>query len=152
MKRYASLTILVVVVSLMFATTVFANNSRKGHGNCCNSECKQTQSNYDLKTVETITGEIISIDMKESKKGNSKGIHLVLKTEKENIDVHLGPSWFIEKKDFKFNKNDKVTIKGSLIKLNEKPAIIAAEIKKEGNVLELRNEKGLPLWRGKNKK
>jgi hypothetical protein len=76
------------------------------------------------------------------------GIHLMLKTEKETIAVHLGPEWYIERQDVKLEKGDKIEVKGSRITFDGKPAIIAAECKKGDSVLILRDSTGVPAWAG----
>ncbi len=103
---------------------------------------------YNPQTVETISGEVISIDKITPGKGMSYGIHLTLKTGKETIPVHLGPGWFIENQEMTIEPNDKVVITGSRIDYNGKPAIIAAEVTKDDEILKLRDENGFPAWSG----
>lgn len=103
---------------------------------------------YNPKTVETISGEVVSVDKITPMSGMSYGIHLTLKTEKETISVHLGPGWFIERQDIKIEPKDKVEITGSRITYQGKPAIIAAEVKKGDEILKLRDENGVPIWAG----
>ena len=43
---------------------------------------------------------------------------------------------------------DSVEIKGSRVTFEGKPAIIAAEVKKGGETLTLRDDAGLPVWSG----
>jgi len=81
-------------------------------------------------------------------KGMYSGIHLVLKTDKEIIAVHLGPEWYIERQDVTLEKGDKVEVKGSRVTFNGKPAIIAAELKKGDSGLILRDSAGVPAWAG----
>jgi Glu-tRNA(Gln) amidotransferase subunit E-like FAD-binding protein len=78
----------------------------------------------------------------------SYGVHLSLKTDKETINVHPGPAWYIENQDIKIQTGDKIEIKGSRVSIQGKPAIIAAEVKKGDEVLKLRDEKGFPVWAG----
>jgi len=101
---------------------------------------------YDPKTVETITGEVISIDQFTPAKGMIGGIHMNVKTGKETISVHLGPSWYLENQDVKIEAKDTVEVKGSRITFGGKPAIIAAEVRKGQEVLTLRDESGFPAW------
>jgi hypothetical protein len=103
---------------------------------------------YDPATVETIRGEVINIEKFAPMKGMRGGIHLLLKTEKETIPIHLGPEWFIERQDTKIEKGDRLEIKGSRVTLGGKPAIIAAEVKKGESVLILRDSTGVPVWSG----
>jgi hypothetical protein len=103
---------------------------------------------YDTKTVETVTGEVAGVDKITPEKGMSYGVHLMVKTDKETISVHLGPGWYIENQDIKIEPGNKVEVKGSRITFQEKPAIIAAEVKKGDEVLKLRDENGFPVWSG----
>ena len=56
---------------------------------------------YDPKTVETVIGEVIAVDRITPVKCMSYGIHLMLKTDKKNISIHLGPGWYLENQDIK---------------------------------------------------
>ena len=104
---------------------------------------------YDTTTVQTITGEVISVDEVTMMRGRYTGVHLKLKTEKDTVDVHLGPSWYMEKQETKIGKGDKVQVTGSRITFEGKPALVAAKITKGDETLTLRNEKGFPLWGGR---
>jgi hypothetical protein len=71
-----------------------------------------------------------------------------VKTEKETISVHMGPAWFIENQDIKIAPKDKIEVTGSRVTFSGKPTIIAAEVKKGGEALKLRDESGFPVWSG----
>jgi hypothetical protein len=101
---------------------------------------------YDPKTVEAVKGEVVGVDLVTPMKGMSRGVHLALKTEKETIAVHLGPSWFLENQDVRLEPKDVVEVKGSRVTFAGKPAIIAAEVKKGDAVLTLRDDNGFPAW------
>ena len=103
---------------------------------------------YDPKTVETVSGEVTGVSRMTPRKGMSAGIHMNVKTDKETISVHLGPSWYLENQDLKIEPKDKVEVKGSKITFEGKPAIIAAEVKKGDEVLRLRDDAGFPVWSG----
>ena len=81
-------------------------------------------------------------------KGMYSGIHIVVKTDKESLDVHLGPEWYVERLDTNIEKGDKIEVKGSRVTFDGKPAIIAAEVKKGDNILVLRDGIGIPAWAG----
>lgn len=76
------------------------------------------QRMYTPATVETVAGQVASIDKVTSMKGMSYGIHVILKTDKESIPVHLGPGWYVERLDTKLEKGDTVEVKGSRITIN----------------------------------
>jgi len=106
------------------------------------------QRMYNPATVETISGTVVSVDKITPTRGMYYGIHLKLKTDKETIDVHLGPGWYIERLDTKIVQGDYIEVSGSRVMFAGNPAIIAAEVKKGGAVLKLRDENGFPLWAG----
>ena len=62
---------------------------------------------YDPKAVETISGEVTSIDRITPNKGMAAGIQMNVKTDKETVSVHLGPSWYLENQDVKIEPKDK---------------------------------------------
>jgi hypothetical protein len=103
---------------------------------------------YDPETVETISGEIIKVE-KVSGRGGGGGLHLIVKTDKETIPVHLGPRWYLDDKDVSFRVADRVEVKGSRINDDDETAIIAAQIKRGDDVVKLRNEDGIPKWAGR---
>ena len=100
---------------------------------------------YKPQTVETIRGEVISVDKITPMTGMAYGVHAIVKTDKETIAVHLGPAWYIENQDVKIAPTDKIEMKGSRIISEGKAAIIAAEVKKGDDVLELRDASGFRL-------
>jgi hypothetical protein len=103
---------------------------------------------YDPKSVETITGEVTSVDRITPMKGMSGGVHMNVKTDKETVSVHLGPSWYLENQDVKIEPKDKVEVRGARTTFAGKPAIIAAEVKKGDELLKLRDDSGFPVWSG----
>lgn len=101
------------------------------------------QRNYDPKTVETIEGKVLSVEKTQQRR---HGIHLMVQTDKETVAVHLGPAWYIDKQTPKIEANDTITVTGSRVTMDGKPAIIAAQAKKGNEVLKLRDENGIPAW------
>ena len=103
---------------------------------------------YNIKTVETIKGKVVTVDAFIPTRGMSRGVHLLLETSKGIIPVHLGPAWYIQNQDIIIKQEDKVEIKGSKINFAGEPTIIAAEVKKGDMTLVLRSEDGFPVWSG----
>jgi hypothetical protein len=105
------------------------------------------QRNYDPKTVETVQGKVLSVEKITGAQGRGYGIHLTLQTDKETISVHLGRDWYIDKQTPKIEANDTITVTGSRVTVDGKPAVIAAQVKKGNEILRLRDENGVPAWR-----
>ena len=100
---------------------------------------------YDPKTVETVSGEVVSVD-RIADQGMDYGLSLTLKTAQEKILVYLGPGWFIEKQNLTLAPKDQVEITGSQITFQGKPALIATQVKKGDKSLKLRDPAGIPAW------
>lgn len=106
------------------------------------------QRMYDPATVVTVVGEVASVEEVVSMPGMMAGIHLILKTAKGELPVHLGPAWYVERLDTAIEAGDKIVVRGSRVMVDGKPALIAAEVKKGDSVLVLRDEAGIPAWAG----
>lgn len=104
---------------------------------------------YDPAKVETLTGEVTSVEQVSPGRRMGQGIGLKLKTANGVILVHLGPQWYIERQgDIKIAAGDAVEIKGVKVERKIGTIFIAAEVKKGNDVLKLRDENGYPAWAG----
>lgn len=149
MRKYIGISVIIVcVLDLVFAADSFAQRGMRWKGSGGWGVESQYGRMYDPKTVETIAGEVVSVERITPTKGMSYGVHVVVKTDKDNVSVHLGPGWYLENQDVKIEQKDKIEIKGSRVTFQGKPAIIAAEVKKGDETLQLRNENGFPVWSG----
>ena len=104
---------------------------------------------YNPKTVETLKGEITAVDRIASPRPEMPGrMTLSLKTDKETVTIYLGPIWYLDKQKVDLAVKDKVEVKGSRVTMDGKPLIIANYVKKGDQVLKMRDDQGMPLWRG----
>lgn len=149
-KRMAGL--MIVIAFLLTASLAFAGPGRGGgwggRGSGGWGMGTPYQGLYDPAKLETIAGTVVGIEQTVPMRQMNQGIALVVKTDKETISVHLGPSWYFERLDTKVNKGDKVEIKGTRTTISNKPVIIATEVKKGDKVLVLRDSAGVPVWAG----
>ena len=141
-------TLLTALLIATCATTVFAASWRGGRGSGGWGMGSAYQRMFNPATVETVSGEVVSVDRITPMKGMGAGIHLQLKTDKDTISIHLGPAWYIERLDARIETGDKIEVKGSRVTVAGKPAIIAAEVKKGDALLRLRDDSGIPVWSG----
>jgi hypothetical protein len=148
MKKIGVMIAIFSIVAFFFTTESFAQRGMIWKGSGGWGMGTPYGKMYNPRTVETISGEVVSVDRITPMKGMSYGIHLTIKTEKENISVHLGPGWFIESQDVKIEPKDKILVKGSRVIFGGTEVIIAAKINKGKEVLELRDENGFPVWSG----
>ena len=118
-------------------------------GTCGCGPCTQYCSIYSPNMFETVYGDVVSVEKATPGRGMSYGVHLVVKSDEETLSVRLGPEWYMKEQGFTINPDDKLEIKGHRISDRGDPAIIAAEVKKGDEILKLRDENGLPFWRGR---
>ncbi len=148
MKKIGILFTIVSLVSLLITTESLAQRGMKWRGSGGWGIESQYGRMYDPKTVESVSGEVMIVDKITPRKGMFYGVHLMLKTDKETISIHLGPGWYIENQDIKIEPKDKIEVKGSRITFEGKPVIVVSEIKKGNELLKLRDENGFPVWSG----
>jgi len=98
---------------------------------------------YDPKAVVTIKGVVD--DIHESKtRGDHPGLHLILKTETETVEVHACPVRFMSDLEFVIEKGDTLTVEGSRPEAGG--IVVAREITKGQTSLILRDKTGAPVW------
>lgn len=106
------------------------------------------QGMYNPAVQEAIAGEVVGIEKTVPMRRMNEGLAALVKTEKETVTVHLGPTWYLERLDEKIAKGDQVEVKGVRATVAGKPVILAAEVKKGDKVLVLRDAAGVPVWAG----
>jgi hypothetical protein len=98
---------------------------------------------YDPSAEVTISG--ILEDYHESKlRSDHPGLHLMVKTETETIEVHACPARFMADLDLKLEKGDAIKVVGS--RPGGAGVMVAREVTKGQLSLELRDKKGIPNW------
>jgi hypothetical protein len=80
--------------------------------------------------------------------GVQAGVHLVLETTRETIEIDLGPEWFLKKQNYRLNKGDNITVIGSRVKRDAGEAVIARQVTRGKETMTFRDEKGFPRWSG----
>jgi hypothetical protein len=75
-------------------------------------------------------------------------MHATVKTAGGSIAVHLGPAWYLKEKGAQLQPGDRIEVRGSQTTVDGKPVLIAAEITKGEHHVRLRDENGVPAWRG----
>ena len=108
---------------------------------------------YDAKTEMTVTGTVDSIENITGTGGRGRhamgGTHLVLKTDKDSMDVHVGPTAYLAEKKITLEKGDRLEIVGSRVTIDKETVLIARQIKKGDNTWVLRDASGRPAWSGR---
>lgn len=100
---------------------------------------------FDAKTVGTFSGTVTKVEKVAMMEGHT-GVHVMLKMADAEIQVHLGPDWFIENQELQLAVGDALELTGSKVTTPKGPAILAMEIKRGAEVLKLRDADGMPAW------
>jgi hypothetical protein len=138
MRRAAGL----CAVTVVMATPLFAQPPGRASG-----------PRYDTATEATVTGTVDSVEQiagpgaGRGRRGLG-GTHLTLKTKTETLEVHLGPTAFLNEKKVAIAEGDTLVITGSRVTVDSEKVFIAKEVKKGDNTWTLRDAAGLPMWRG----
>ncbi len=100
---------------------------------------------YDVSKEVKIKGTID--DVKEMTMGKGEaGVHLMVKTATETIEVRLCPSGYLKDFEVAFSKGQQVEVTGSKLKIDDKDVILAREIVQGNNTVTLRDKHGAPVW------
>jgi hypothetical protein len=103
---------------------------------------------YDLDTVTTLQGTVGAVNVVPARGGRMGGLHLTLQTQGQTMEVHLGPTWYLQREGIELAKGDAVEVSGSVVDLEGATFLIARELKKGQKIVVLRNEQGIPAWSG----
>ena len=122
----------------------------RGYGPCACSQGGVQNRYYDPGTVEKLHGKIVKVETVAGR-GALGGIHLLVKTDKEVIPVHIGPQWYLDSRDVVFRTGERIEIRGSRITYDDAPAVIADRVVYGDRELKLRDSGGVPLWARRNR-
>lgn len=149
MKKIATLIALVSALSLAIVPASFAQPEMRWRGSDGWGRGSPYGRLYNPRTVATIRGEVIRVDTIAPMQGMGHGLRLLLRTaNREEISVHLGPNWYLERQEISIEPKDRIEVVGSRITFADTPTIIAAEVKKGNDTLVLRDKTGFPVWSG----
>jgi len=106
------------------------------------------QQLYVTGEVVTVSGVVISRQLIVPPGVKTQAVYLNLMTKEGPLQVQLGPESFLEKTAGRYDMGDKLEVSGAKIILEGKPLILAAEVRKRGQVIVFRNSSGVPVWSG----
>ena len=145
MKRIIAIIASAVLISSVAAPANLAQESMSQPDGVGQS---RDSRGYHPANLETISGEVLRVIKTSSRRGQGYAIHLLVQTDEETVEVHLGPEWYLTNQNFSIEPGDVLEIKGARVLYEGAPAIITTEVTREEEVLTLRDDNGFPAWRG----
>lgn len=105
-------------------------------------------SGYDINTVSTMSGQVVSLPHS----GEKEYVIVEIRSGNQTLNISVGPGSYWEKKGIAITLNDKLTVKGSKAQGKDgKSYVLAQKLvnRTTGAQVDLRNEKGEPAWSGR---
>ena len=96
--------------------------------------------------MDTVTGKILRIENKAPMPGMAAGIELLVLSGKDTVTVQICPKWMAENLNINLKINDEVEIEGCKAVCNGATVFMASRLVAPGIILQLRDEKGSPIW------
>jgi hypothetical protein len=153
MKAYVLSAATVISLATSGAQPIIAHDPCCPRGHGCPYAASDASSDvprgglYDLDTVTTLRGTVVAVTVLPAQHGRAGGMHVTLENEQGPLSVHLGPTWFLEREGVKLSKGDSLEVTGSVVG-DDTRYVVAQELKQGTTVIRLRDDRGLPLWRG----
>ena len=94
----------------------------------------------------TFSGMVEKVEQRNCEICNCVEITLMLKTKTDRLEVRLGPKSYLEERDFFISRGDSIDISGVQFKERGKVVVLASEVRKGGETLNLRGKFGRPAW------
>jgi sporulation protein YlmC with PRC-barrel domain len=102
---------------------------------------------FNPNEVKTLHGTIESVGTFTLEGTPVSGVRLRIRTDDGNMaTVHAGPQSYLERNNIVFHYGDEVTVIGAPAKVGWRNVILASQIKKGDQTLDLRSKEGKPLW------
>ena len=149
--------LLTIVWSLGLCVPVFAQHGPGRHAP--GAEEKAQAPTYDPNAEVTITGTVEDVKTGRSalsrifqfhtmglKHGGTHERQLLVKTDTTTLQVHLGPTAFLDEQKMEIEKGDVLNVTGSHVAAGASKIVLAREIRKGNSVWMLRDVTGQPLW------
>jgi len=108
-------------------------------------DSNEPEPRYDPATVISISGIIQDVREMVHPVG-MKGIHVTLRVEKRTVQIYLCPARFLGAFELRLAKGDDIQVTGSKVKFGGSDLILARQVRKNNEVLVLRDEHGRPYW------
>ncbi len=138
-----------IILILLFTSSLHAASAFAfwGFGGDQGKSGLDFEKGYDLNTVTTIRGKVVSVDAGE----NRGPVTIVVQQSGGRIHAVAAPGWFWSDRGISIKPNDDIQVSGAKAQGKDgNMYIISREITNlsTGKAVTLRSENGRPAWRG----
>lgn len=101
---------------------------------------------FDVNTIKTVAGNVLTLP---ERKGQEQHTVMTAAVPQSTVTIVLGPWWYWEKQNFTMQKNQEITVTGSLAQGKDGVLYLFAqkvENRSTGETIVLRSESGKPFW------
>jgi hypothetical protein len=95
---------------------------------------------------KTFSGTVEKVNQRYCEICRCEEVTLTLKTQTEVLEVRVGPKPYLEEHDFAISRGDMIDITGIRFREAKRMVVLASEIRKGGDTLNLRGKFGRPAW------
>jgi hypothetical protein len=96
--------------------------------------------------IESLYGTVAEVAFSQATPQSEKLVEIRLKTADKKLRVLLAPAAFLDEFGFNPRPGDEVYIRAYRVTEGAAETLVAIEIGKENRKLEMRTERGRPLW------
>jgi hypothetical protein len=101
---------------------------------------------YDQANQQTFAGTVVETKDYNCPVSGTVGSHITVKSDSTSMEVHLAPASFMKQYEIIIHNGDRVSVLGSKINYDGKPALIARSVTVGRDTFNFRDPKGAPLW------
>ncbi len=126
---------------LLFSTRLFSQTKTDGW-----EEGSRYNKHFTTSRVDTVTGKVLKVEEISPMPGMASGMELLVLSGKDSVLVQVCPKWMADNLHLSIKVNDDVEVEGCKAVCNGKKVFMASRLTAPGIILNLRDEKGSPIW------
>jgi len=107
---------------------------------------KQRAPQYNVATEVKVQGVVQEVRQFWCPVNGDEGTHLMLKTDRGILEVHVAPLRFLQGNGVSFSTGDQIEVVGSTVIYEGHDAMIARKITRGDQTFAFRQPNGRPLW------
>ena len=110
---------------------------------------KKYRRKFNPDSVTEFRGHVVEVFYSKESRHDTRGVILFLADEEDVMEVHLGPSWYIDRQLRHIKIGEELTVTGSVIDYKNQEILVAQILERGKNKYRFRDEEGSPYWESK---